>query len=382
MTPADEIGAAGEIRLVVSSRAEVIGGAEQSLATLLRNLDERFAVSLVTAVPEVAEFLASHRRARSTVVVPRDGAPDGISNLRRLRAAFAAADPHIVHVNRAWIWDRPIDILAGALTRGGKVVVVEHTQSLPSKSSRQRAFRRFLTGRIDAAVSVSDAAARQSEASIGLAPGTVRTIHNGVEPLPPVPTDRPLGSPVTIGAVGRLSWEKGYEDLPAVLRDLPEARLLLVGDGPDRVKLESLAAAAGLADRFELAGWQTDVSAWIPRFDVLVAPSRGEGSPPLAALQAMMAGVPVVATDVGGVPEAIVDRVTGMLVPPGDPAAMASAVGALLADDDLRHRVVEAARERVDREFTAAAMARRFERLYAEINPALPDFSAAPAPAA
>jgi glycosyltransferase involved in cell wall biosynthesis len=370
------------IRLTVSSRAKLIGGAEHTLGTLLGNLDERYSVSLVTASAEVAEFLAAHRRPRRVTVVPKDGAQDPRSNVPRLRAALAKDHPHLVHVNRTWLWDRPVDVAAATLVRGAKVVVVEHTQSLPTRSKRQRQFRRGLSERIAATVSVSDAAAREAERHIGLPPGTVRTIHNGVEPADPLPAERPLGRPVTIGAVGRLSWEKGYEYVPQILRELPEARALIVGEGPDREKLARLALAEGVAERFELVGRHDDVSAWFPRFDVLLAPSRSEGSPPLAALQAMMVGVPVVAAAVGGIPEAIDDHETGLLVPPADAEAMAAAIDELIVDDGLRRRVAAAARARVERDFAAPAMARSFEALYAEISPAVPGFSAAPAPTA
>ena len=372
-----------EIRLTVSSRAKLIGGAEHTLGTLLRNLDERYSVSLVMADREVAEFLAAHRRPRWVTIVPKRGDQDLRSTIPRLRAAFAKDEPHLVHVNRTWLWDRPVDIAAATLVRDARVVVVEHTQSLPTRSKRQREFRRRLSERIDAMVSVSDAAAREAERYIGLRPGTVRTIHNGVEPADPLPLDRPLGRPVTIGAVGRLAWEKGYEYVPPILRQLGgDAQALIVGDGPDREKLARLALAEGVAERFHMVGWQHDVSTWFPRFDFLLAPSRSEGSPPLAALQAMTLGVPVVATDVGGIPEAIDDHETGILVPPADAEAMARAIDELIVDDGLRRRLAAASRERAMRDFAAPMMARRFEALYAEISPAVPGFSAAPAPAA
>lgn len=379
---ADIEGAMAPVRLAVSSRATTLGGAEHTLGTLLRNLDKRFSVSLVTATEEVAEYLAAQRTPRRVTVVAKRGDQDPRSTVPRLRAALAKDDPHLVHVNRTWLWDRPVDILAATLVPGARVVVVEHTQSLPSRSKRQRQLRRRLSERVDALVSVSDAAAREAERHIDLLPGTVRTIHNGVEPVDPPPADRPLNRPVTIGAVGRLSWEKGYEYVPPVLRELGDARAVIVGDGPDREKLARLALAEGVAERFEMVGWQDDVSRWFSRFDVLLVPSRSEGSPPLTALQAMMLGVPVVAAAVGGIPEAIEDHETGILVPPADTEAMTAAIDELIVDDGLRRRIVAAAGERVRHDFSAPGMARSFEALYAEISPAVRGFSAAPAPAA
>jgi glycosyltransferase involved in cell wall biosynthesis len=371
-----------EIRLLVSSRAETIGGAEHTLATLLRNLDERFAVSLVTASAEIADLLAAARTPRRVMVVPKDdGSQDSRASLARLRVAFGADHPHIIHVNRTWLWDRPADITAATMVRGAKVVVVEHTESLPGRSRRQRQFRRLLSDRVDALVAVSNLSARQAERHIGLPFGTVRTIHNGVEPIAPLPPERPFGRPVRIGAVGRLSWEKGFEYVPPVIAALPDTEALLVGDGPDLEKLSRLAIAEGVAERFRMTGWQDDVGEWFPRFDLLLSPSRSEGLP-LAVLQAMMLGVPVVATAVGGLPEAIDDHETGILVPPADVEAMAAAIDELIVDDGLRRRIAAAARERAERDFSAPEMARSFEALYAEISPAVPDSSAAPAPAA
>jgi hypothetical protein len=188
------------VRLVVSSRAELIGGAEHTLGTLLANLDERFSVSLVTASKEVADFLAAHRRPRRVTVVPKRGDQDPRSTVPRLRAAFSKDNPHLVHVNRTWLWDRPVDILAATLVRGATTVVVEHTQSLPTRSKRQRQLRQRLAERVGATVSVSDAAAREAERYIGLLPGSIRTIHNGVEPAEPLPADRSARS---AGSPGR-----------------------------------------------------------------------------------------------------------------------------------------------------------------------------------
>lgn len=371
--------AANRVRLLVCTRAQLIGGAEHSLATLLAHLDERYLVSLVAADREVADFLATRRALERVTIIPKAGDQDRPASLAALLKAFAAAEPDLVHLNRTWIWDRPFDILAGLLTRQAKVVVVEHTQPAPTESRLQRARRRWLTGRIDAEVAVGEAAARSYERCLGLPTGRVLTIHNGVEPLPELDPHRPLRKPPVIGAVGRLSREKGYADLPPLLARLPEVRAIVAGEGPERENLLEAAAAAGVSDRFELVGWQADVGEWLPRFDVLVAPSRAEGSPPLAALQAMMAGVPIVAADVGSVSEAIGDHETGLLVPPRDEAALADAVTELLDDAALRSRLVVAARERVREEFEAGGMARRFEALYAEISSAPPVPSEAPA---
>lgn len=355
------------IRLTVCSGAPSIGGAENSLATLLRHLDRRFTVTVVAADRDVAELLAAQRAVEQVKIVAECEPQAGFRGLPRLIAAFADTGADVIHLNRTWIWDRPTAILAGAMTRRARLVTVEHSQPLASQSWAQRFRRHWLAKRIDALVAVSHTSARGIEECLGLPTGAVHTIHNGVEAAEARPAARPLNDPPTIGAIGRLSWEKGYEDLPKILAQVANLHAILVGDGPDRARIENLARREGVRERLELVGWQDDANAWLHRFDLLVAPSRAEGSPPLAALEAMMASVPVIAADVGAVAEAVTDRETGLLVPPRDPNAMAVAVEELLRDGALRARLAKAGHERVRVEFRAETMARRFEDLYDEL---------------
>jgi len=257
-------------------------------------------------------------------------------------------------------------MLAGPLSPGTRTVIVEHSQPQAPRRRLGAAIVRWAAPRLDAIVAVSDSSARAIERFLGLPGLRVRTIHNGVEAAP-AREPRAPGPVPTIGAIGRISAEKGFEDLVELLRRLPAARVVLVGDGPQRGELEARAAAAGVGERLELTGWQPDPGRLLAGFDLLVAPSRAEGSPPLSALEAMMAGVPVVAADVGAVSEAVEDDVTGLLVPAADPAALAAAVERLLADPELRARLCHRARELVATEFGAARMAARFEALYAEL---------------
>jgi glycosyltransferase involved in cell wall biosynthesis len=128
-----------------------------------------------------------------------------------------------------------------------------------------------------------------------------------------------------------------------------------------------LAAELGVDGRFVLAGWSDDPAGWLRSFDVLALPSRTEGLP-LAAVEAMLAGVPVVATAVGSVPEAVRDGETGLLVPPEDPHALAAALRRVLEDGELRRRLVEAGRALAEERFTPAAAARAYEELYASLT--------------
>ncbi len=150
-------------------------------------------------------------------------------------------------------------------------------------------------------------------------------------------------------SVGRLSKEKGYADLIAAMAEVrqnfgPRTALVIVGEGPERTHLESIRNRLGLTGSVHLAGYQPDVSAYYELADVFALTSYSEGSPNVL-LEAMDAGVPIVATAVGGVVEMIRDREHGLLVPAGAIGAIAGGIVTLLHDADLRLALATAARE-------------------------------------
>jgi glycosyltransferase involved in cell wall biosynthesis len=135
----------------------------------------------------------------------------------------------------------------------------------------------------------------------------------------------------------------------------PEAYLLVVGDGPQRPVLEVLASELGVWERTIFAGFRKDVSALLRRFTVMAMPSLYEGLP-VVPMEACMAGVPVVAAAVYGVPEVVMDGVSGLLVPPGEPAPLADALASLLEDAPRRAQMAEAGRKLVEERFSLEAM--------------------------
>jgi glycosyltransferase involved in cell wall biosynthesis len=176
-------------------------------------------------------------------------------------------------------------------------------------------------------------------------------------------------------AAGRLSPEKGHavlvEAAAAVLRDHPAAGFVLFGEGVDRPRLEAGVRDLGLAGRFVMPGFTDDLDRLLPWADVMALPSFTEGLPNVA-LEASAAGVAVAATAVGGTPEVVADGETGLLVPPGDPAALAAAVGRLLGDPPLRAALGAAGRRRMHAEFTFRGQARQYTALFARLAAPLP----------
>jgi glycosyltransferase involved in cell wall biosynthesis len=244
-------------------------------------------------------------------------------------------------------------------------VAVEQLPSPPWSASQLR-LKQLTAKFLSAHVAVGDRSAREVERLLGLRPGSVRTIHNGVPDLEPGGDGRrPAAGPV-IGAIGRLEAQKGFDILIRALPRLPDARVVFVGDGAERHALESLAAEVGVAERVDFAGWSKGPQEYLRSFDVFAFPSRFEGFP-LAVLEAMLAELPVVASDVGSVAEAVVHGETGLLVPAEDPAALAAALGPLLEEPERRRRLGTRARALVLERFTAAGMARRYEALYHEL---------------
>ena len=175
------------------------------------------------------------------------------------------------------------------------------------------------------------------------------------------------GLSLVVLAAGRLSPEKGFgvlvEAAAAVCRKYPAAGVVLFGDGVLRPELEARVAALGLTGRVVLPGFRTDLDSLITAADVVVLPSFTEGLPNVA-LEASAAGVPVVATAVGGTPEVIADAETGFLVPPGNPGELAAKIVALLQNPALRSRMGEAGRRRMRDVFTFDAQAAAYMKLF------------------
>ena len=143
----------------------------------------------------------------------------------------------------------------------------------------------------------------------------------------------------------------------------PDVRIALVGDGPLRDEIVALAAARGIADKLVLTGIRTDIPQILAASDVFVLSSQWEGMP-LSLLEAMAAGCPAVATNVGGVGQVLQDGVTGLLVPPGDPAALATAIAACLDDPAQARQRAAAALAMVTQTFGMKAMIRKWEAVY------------------
>jgi glycosyltransferase involved in cell wall biosynthesis len=201
--------------------------------------------------------------------------------------------------------------------------------------------------------------------------GRVVVLHNPVLLPQRDEAEAPPRAPATLVFLGHLEAGKGCHDLlramGTIVAAVPQARLLLCGDG-QRDEARALVAALGLQANVDLPGWvdARQRAALLDAATVFVLPSHAEGLP-MSLLEAMAHGAPVVATAVGGIPEAVRDGVEGVLVAPGDAGALAAAVLGLLADPDARMRLGAAGRERVRTEFSSTRMIATLEDLYEKL---------------
>jgi glycosyltransferase involved in cell wall biosynthesis len=292
----------------------------------------------------------------------------------RLKQHIAQLRPDLIH---SWMFAANAYGAAAARLCGIKNLVIAQRCVDPWKNRLQLAIDRTLA-RHARAVVVNSAGVRDFYVAHGTPAERVRLIPNAVELSPPSSISRgqllaelrlPENSRL-IGLVGRLWPQKRVEDaiwaadLLKVIRD--DVHLLIVGDGPLRERLITYRDQVRIADRVHFLGQRSDVPRLMPHFDLLLSTSGYEGQSN-AILEAMAAGVPVVATDIPGTRELVVPGETGFLVAVGDRAGFARAAERILNDAELAARLGAAARRRVEQEFSLPRMIERHVELYREL---------------
>jgi glycosyltransferase involved in cell wall biosynthesis len=267
--------------------------------------------------------------------------------------------------------------LLGRLAGVPVLVAHEHNREFDGRALHP-VIDRELTARCASAIVVVSEDARQRMVEVErIPPERLVVLPNGIQTLPPgdgraLRADLGIGSndPV-IGTVCIIRSEKALDVMlgaaALLARCFPDLRVLIAGTGPDRERVEAVTEQLGLSDRVHFTGARTDVHDVLAAFDVAVICSDYEGSP-RSILEFMDAGKPIVATQVGGIPEAIEDGVHGVLVPPRDEAALAAAIGGVLADLDGGSEMGARARDRCRREFTLGRTVESLQRLYEELH--------------
>ena len=350
-----------EVLHILGSAAPEGTGIAHMVATLAAGLGERgyrlHACFLGADGPLTAELARSGLSVRA--LDWRGGArdPAGAGRLwRHLRSErFAVIHSHVGGRSVRWVARAATDAALVAHVHGR---VLEDAGTL---------VRPLSPGDADAVIATSRALARHAghpETRV-VYPGVPLSERSGRMTRPADAT-----TAYVIGAAGRLVPVKGHLDLlnaAALLRPAwPGLRVEIAGEGPRRLELQDEVRRLGLENQVTFLGWQADMDAALARWDVLVQPSLEEGFG-LAALEAMAAGLPVVATRVGGLPELVEDGATGLLVAPADPSALAGAVERLLRNRDLGSAMGAAGRERAAACFSVDRMVAATSEVYATL---------------
>jgi glycosyltransferase involved in cell wall biosynthesis len=341
--------------LIVITLAET-GGAQTYVAQLLPALTADYDVTVAAHGHGPLEEAAAAGGARFVPLrhVRRPIGLRDLAGLVELVRLFRRERPDIVHLNSSKVG--LLGRIAGLLTRVPVRIFTVHGWSFSPHDGLSAAACRVL----ERALAPLAWTICVSEGNREQAPwlnGRSVVIRNAVDSSA-IPPAHPNGGPPTLVSVGRLVLPKSFWTLADALRLLPEDsfRALVAGDGPQRQLLEGIHGV-------ELLGVRDDIPALLAQSHVFVLSSLSEGMP-ISVLEAMAAGLPVVASNVGGIPEQVVDGETGLLVPPDDPAALAAALECLLDEPELRARMGAAGRRRAVELFDVARFRREHLALY------------------
>lgn len=349
-----------------------IGGAEKALARFLAHLDRGRFMPMVACLYGGDGPVAGEIHELDVPVIDLGMAAKWRWDaLWRLYWLLRQERPTVLH---AWMFHA--NVSGRVLGRLVGVPVIISSERTMGMEDRWRYWLNRLTSVLtDRVVCVSQQVADFIVQEVGISRHKTLVVPNGIdvrnfEHLPTKQQAREmLGlsfDRMLIGTVARLDRVKRLDVLLQAMRSLRDVQTVIVGYGPERAQLEAMSEQSGLASRVRFAGQQDNVRTWLAAMDMFVLSSDWEGMPN-AVLEAMAAGLPVVATAVGGIPEAVVDGVTGLLVPPRDPTSLAEAITNLLHDPDLRHQMGQAGRERVVTQFNIATTVRCTEALYQQL---------------
>jgi glycosyltransferase involved in cell wall biosynthesis len=357
-----------------------VGGPAQQVLLLHRHLPPRLPAVLAAGRPptQEGELSAQGLEVRHVPLVRPVRPVTDAAALAAVTRLLAATRPGVLHTHMAKAG--AVGRLAATLLprrRRPRVVHTFHGHVLDGYfgAGRQRAFvelERWLARRSDLLVAVSEEVRDELlELRIGR-PGQYEVIplgidldrYEGLRPTGALRRAVGVGPEVPLaGVLGRLVPVKDHATLLEALARLPRLHLAVLGDGERRHELTALARQLGVAERAHFTGWWQDVPGALGDLDVVVLSSRHEGTP-VALIEALAAGRPVVATNVGGVPSVVEDGVTGWLCPPGDAEALAAALEGALADPAAARARAERGRERVVARFGVARMVADHVALY------------------
>ena len=368
------IPAEGPLRVALLLESDGPGGAETMLLNLAEELRRRGHEVLPIGPAGRAGWLGE--RFRELGFAPESYVLRHALDPACMRQIIGMLRSHRIQVAHSHEFGMGVYGAFAARRAGARHIITMHGGRYYAEQRRRRAALRWAARRSDALVAVSEATADDLRTTLHLPVDDVKVVHNGI-PFRAGSRDLvrdELGlspSELLLVAVGNLYPVKGHAVLLRALGELRRSggiadvpwRLALAGRGEEEPKLRALAREEGIAEQVTLLGYRQDVPDILAAADVFVMPSLSEGLP-LALVEAMAAGLPVVVSDVGGVPEVAVAGREAILVPPADPTRLAAGLAALMRNRDARAEMGAAARERAHRDFSVSTMCEAYERLY------------------
>ncbi|MEE9543044.1 MAG: glycosyltransferase [Thermodesulfobacteriota bacterium] len=356
-----------------------IGGAEEHLRTVVANLEPCGFTPMVCCIGEKG-------------IIGEEIEALGVEVTALGRMKGKGFDPRIIKELMALMKDKKIEIVhthlyhanmygrAAALACKIPVVATEHNVYKSYKRKRS-IINRLLAKKTDRIIAVSGAVSDYICSRDSIDPAKVEVIYNGIEvDRFRVPTDEEknkarveLGfdsSQTILGTVSRLSKQKGHtyllKAMVSLSKSYPDLKLLIVGSGPLDSVLKAEAKELGLLGSVEFLGARRDIPVILEVLDLFVMPSLWEGFP-VSLLEAFATGLSVVASNVGGVADAVEDRVSGMLVEPTDVDGLTDSISAVLNDKELRRKLGTNAREVVEERFSVSGMVGSLAKLYDDV---------------
>ena len=341
-----------------------IGGAEKHFVTLLNAIEaeRRYAVMVSPEAdgPDLASELESTIELRRIPVRKRSLPVDII----RLSRFFKQEKINVVHTHM--FWSNLYGVVAAWLAGVPVIVTTEHGENR-WKRGRHRWLERYVISRLaQKRFCVSPVILENRRDKDGVPGEKLELVANGT-PLPEELASSDRSTAPVIGSIGRFVVQKNFPLFVDLVEALDRQGLsvdgLLAGDGPEMSVIRQRAADAGVEERIRLPGFTTDTDAFFRQLFCYVVTSSEEGQP-VSLLEAMSYGLPIVATDVGAISKTLESGTEGIIVPPGDVAALADAVKRFVEDPEFASACGAAARRRVEREFSIGAVASRYGASY------------------
>lgn len=362
-------------RVVHYIESRHFGGAEQTLFNLLSGLDrDRWeSVLIYHSYPGIAPFIdrVNELDIQTISIAPIERWTN-ISQVLRLTRKLRALNATVFHAQLPWYLSCSFGLLCAFFACVPAIVATQHLY-IEISPNRLYILQKMISMIVDRYIAVSDGVAEKLSRLISSS-DKVRVVKNGISvenfSCGRNNTLRELlknskGAPIVL-TVARLNKQKGHEYLIEAASMVPEAVFALAGDGPERRRLETYAKEINLENRVIFLGHRQDVREILSGCDLFVLPSLNEGLP-LVILEAMAAERPVIASDINGTDEIIIDGETGILVPPADPHAIAKAIRKILSNPTLARNLAASGKKRAYSEFSSIKMVEGVTRVYEEI---------------